>query len=285
MARKLDAERTSGLSGLDILPLRQAHPAIRPPSDLERRQSARDREYIFVCGAGHSGTTLMLALVDTHEDVTAVPVETGVFIRIKDDATLEEAVASWPKKYNLNGSARYIAEKTPSHCCHIERILSFFPKSRIILMVRDGRDAAISEVKRLANFEIAVHSWWLHNNSALRFYGNSRVHVLKYEDLVGDLEKSLRSVCKFLDLDFDPALLNHSQVERRWLDQGIRQPDPNAPLIGTNHKINRNWQINQPIFNASGRWRQDMTDEQKTAFKAIAGPLLIELGYAKDNTW
>jgi hypothetical protein len=289
MARQLN-EKTSGLSGLDVLPPRPAHPSRPAPAVDDRpapasERSAGDQEYIFVGGAGHSGTTLMLALVDTHKEVTSVPVETGVFVRIKDDAALKQAVESWPKKYKLNESARYIAEKTPSHCCHLGRIFKLFPNSRIIMMVRDGRDAAVSELKRLGNFEAAVHSWRIHNNSALRFYSDPRVHVVKYEELVGDLEKTLRGVCKFLDLEFEPAMLNHHQVERRWWDKDIRQPDPNAPLVGDNHKINRNWQINQPIFNASGRWRDAMTDEQKTSFKAMAGPLLVELGYAKDNAW
>ena len=52
------------------------------------------------------------------------------------------------------------------------------------MMVRDGRDVAVSEVKRLGNFEAAVHSWRIHNNSALRFYSDPRVHVVKYEELV-----------------------------------------------------------------------------------------------------
>ena len=88
MARPITKEKTSGLSGLDVLPLRPAHLSRPAPAANDRpapgsERSAGNPDYIFVCGAGHSGTTLMLALVDTHKEVTSVPIETGVFVRLR----------------------------------------------------------------------------------------------------------------------------------------------------------------------------------------------------------
>jgi len=34
-----------------------------------------------------------------------------------------------------------------------------------------------------------------------------------------------------------------------------------------------------------GRWQRDLDESDKRTFKRIAGPLLIELGYAKDDGW
>lgn len=35
----------------------------------------------------------------------------------------------------------------------------------------------------------------------------------------------------------------------------------------------------------SGNWRQEFDEEVKERFKAVAGDLLIELGYEKDLNW
>jgi hypothetical protein len=287
--RQNHERRTSGLNDLESLPLSN-----RVSSDdrkqleaaqLKNEQPEQGREYVFVCGGGHSGTTLMLAILDTHRSITAVPVETGIFHRIENDAEVLNALGTWRDKYKLDPSARYIAEKTPVHCRYIPRIFSLLPQARIILMIRDGRDAALSGSKRLGDFITAVKSWQSSNKSSLPFHQDSRVHIVKYERLVTETESSLREICEFLQIDFDPALLNHHVVERRWWDKDVRKADETLPLVGSNHKINRNWQINQPIFDASGRWQSQMTTEQKATFKRIAGKLLVSLGYADDDNW
>ncbi len=33
------------------------------------------------------------------------------------------------------------------------------------------------------------------------------------------------------------------------------------------------------------RWRTDLSEDEQALVKRIAGPLLIELGYAADNAW
>jgi hypothetical protein len=45
-------------------------------------------------------------------------------------------------------------------------------------------------------------------------------------------------------------------------------------------------QVSKPLYtSASGRWAKDLTGSNKTAVKAVAGDLLIELGYAADQDW
>jgi len=234
--------------------------------------------YIFVCGSGHSGTTLMLAIIDSHPEIAAVPIESGVFHRIKDDDELRAAVAKWPKRFRLPPTP-YIAEKTPIHSLHLGRIFALFPDAKALVMVRDGRDAALSSAKRLGDFPRAVRQWKTLNSAWLPFRDDPRVLAVKYEKLVADPETVLRGLCQWLDLPFEPTMLKHHVQERRWWSGEIRPADPTAPLTGENHLINRNWQINQPIFNAVGRWRSDMTAEQQALFCQIAGDLMTELGY------
>jgi hypothetical protein len=57
--------------------------------------------------------------------------------------------------------------------------------------------------------------------------------------------------------------------------------------LGKDHKEHRNWQINQKLFDGSGKWIKQMSGEEKACFKADkdAMQMLIDLGYAADDDW
>jgi hypothetical protein len=40
--------------------------------------------------------------------------------------------------------------------------------------------------------------------------------------------------------------------------------------------------VNQPIFDGSGRWRNELSPEQSAIVARVAGPMLSELGYPSD---
>ena len=225
----------------------------------------------------------MLALLDSHPMIGAIPHETGVFHRIEDDEELLRTIESWPEKRGI--SAPILAEKTPVHARYLERLFRLLPHDRVILMIRDGRDSAVSEAKRLGDFETAVKAWARTLRLALPFQKDSRVLVVKYEELVLRPEDVLREICEFLEIPFREEMLRHSEVERKWWDTTVRPASEDAPLVGENHKRNRNWQINQPLYNAAGRWKDEMTPQEAEIFDRIAGDILIELSYAKNRDW
>ncbi len=239
-------------------------------------------KHLFVCGPAHSGTTLMLAILDSHPAIAAVPKETGVFKSGTDDEVMDR-IQGWPSRWSLDPNATYIVEKSPRHVLVLERIFRLFPEARVIIMERDGRDVAVSQAKRLETFRSSVNLWRNLTKAGLPFRSDPRVAVVRYETLIADTELTLRKVCTFLGILFDPAMLAHHSTRRLWWDTEIREADASLPLKDANHKRNRNWQINQPIFNGSGRWSKEMTPRQKRVFKEMAGDLLISLGYAE--TW
>jgi hypothetical protein len=227
----------------------------------------------------------MLALLDSHAEIVAVPHETGVFLKDDTDENVLTRVDGWRAKYQLSEAA-YIVEKTPRHAVAIGRILRLYPSSKIVFMLRDGRDAALSGAARLkGDFAAATKSWRNLTKQGLRYEGDDRVLFVRYENLVSDPEATLRTLCAGLALEFDPAMLSHHETERRWWDSEVQQADITQPLTGQNHKTNRNWQINQPIKSETGRWRQNLTDEQKAQFKELAGDLLVRVGYEADKNW
>lgn len=150
-----------------------------------------------------------------------MPRETNVFIRRKEtDAQKLARVAGWPAQYKL-AEARYIAEKTPRHAEHLGDILRLLPGSKIVLMIRDDRDAALSRARRLGTFEEAATLWARRYRAALRHADSS--HAARYEDLVRDTAAVLGGVCGYLGLPFDAAMLAYHRTRRLWLDS-VRAP-------------------------------------------------------------
>lgn len=236
-------------------------------------------------GGGHSGTTLMLAVLDSNNSIQSIPHETGVFHRNKNDKKVIEEISKWKVKYNISATVNKYVEKTPVHGAHIERILKLYPKSKVIFMVRDGRDATLSEMKRLGNYDDAIKSWLKINTKASHFFNDSRVLVVKYEDLVSDLKSTCLKVCDFLGVNYSESMLTYYENQRTWWDKEVKKADSSKELVGENHKVNRNWQINQPIFKSKNNWKESMTEEQKKLFKTKANHMLISLGYAQDELW
>jgi hypothetical protein len=142
-------------------------------------------------------------------------------------------------------------------------------------LVRDGRDAALSFVamRRRPRFNWArprgiatfACQWKLEVADARRFgrrLGPARYLELRYEDMVAEPESHLRDVCEFLELDFEPAMLEYHQ----GVDPGRLEDHP---------------RLAQPPTPGVRRWRDEMNAGDAELFEAIAGDLLTELGYER----
>ena len=147
---------------------------------------------------------------------------------------------------------------------------------------------------------MGAHRWVIDNESAEPFRTHPRVHILRYESLVADLEGTMRALLDFLGEDWDPQILRYHElaseyyggVDRKTLFQVLHmmrdiRPKKQAPGLDAceaNHEV-RYWQMSQPIFDGRGIWREQMSAEEKQLFKSIAGAALIRYGYAEDLEW
>jgi len=171
---------------------------------------------------------------------------------------------------NQHGAARW-GDKTPTYTSHIDLLHHIFPRARFIHLIRDGRDVALSVLDtwgRRAHVDLvfAARSW-------VRRVGEARCSggrldpecylELRYEDLAVDPEKELRRVCRFLDEEFHPKMLQFHLTAEESIREG-----------GFHHAV-RNPLTTERI----DRWRKEMSASALRVFEAIAGPTLTELGY------
>ena len=232
---------------------------------------------IFVVGCGHSGTSILLRILGKHKDVWPVRKESALFLR--SDANVAKRMALWDEECHAAEKARWV-EKTPPNVFQISRLMAARPESKVVLIVRDGRDVVASLKDRVgyADVQDRIDRWLYDNLAAKPFWDHERVHMLKYENLVSGTEKTLKSLCKFLGLPYDKDMVNFHEEKENWYTDELKNPE--AITNNDDHNNLRNWQVNQPIFDGRGRWKKDLADSDLRAFMNSCQELMSKLGYS-----
>lgn len=167
-----------------------------------------------------------------------------------------------------HGKCRY-GEKTPGFVMHIPLLAALFPESRFVHVIRDGRNVALSYLaagwgpKDLEEAAIYWRRFVRRGQRDGEKLGPQRYLEIRYEKLIEDPEASLRKVCDFVEVEFDPVMLQYfDRPELRAIARG----HPNLSL---------------PPTRGLRDWRIEMNRQEVAVFELLAGELLEELGYER----
>jgi hypothetical protein len=130
-----------------------------------------------------------------------------------------------------------IGEKTPAHITYADTLLGWYPRARIVQMVRDPRGVYVSELRRrwerpssvpyrqlrhvpplFALFVILQVTWaWAraidrHRDLAARH--PDRYRMVRFEDLVREPQATLESLFDFLGIPMEAEVLDQKVVSR-----------------------------------------------------------------------
>ena len=105
-----------------------------------------------------------------------------------------------------------VGEKTPDHAHHVGTLLEAFPDARVLWLLRDPVATVASELALDRDWASDVPAVaarrWADGVTALEGWRHDpRVAVVRFEELVGAPEATLRRTCDHVELDWDPALL------------------------------------------------------------------------------
>ncbi len=112
-------------------------------------------------------------------------------------------------------------DKTPDYIKRMRRIKRVLPEAHFIHVIRDGRDVTLSTNKRIIE---RGHRDPLPAKRSARRWRNriekaradsprlGEYLEIRYEDLVIDTEPTLRRVCEFIELEFEPAMLRYHET-------------------------------------------------------------------------
>jgi hypothetical protein len=169
-------------------------------------------------------------------------------------------------------------EKDPEYVRRLPFLHRLFPAARMVHIIRDGRDVALSTLDWVtpARFlgrlplwheePVAVCAlWWrrqvLAGIQGGEEVGSDRYREVRYEELVREPEAVLPRLAEFLDLTFDPAMLDYHQGRTR-LTPGLSSKDQWLPPTG-----------------GLRDWRGGLSPRDVQLFEALSSDLLALLGY------
>jgi len=156
-----------------------------------------------------------------------------------------------------------IIDKLPLNITHIGLIYRLFPKSKIILALRHPCDVCLSNFMQhykinhaMANFFTLEDTAELYNlvmglwMKYVKLFPLNYIEV-KYESLVDDFETEIKKLCNFLEIDWDPLLLDYiNHAKNRGI---IRTPSYSQVTEPIYHRAKYRWQRYQehlmPIMN------------------------------------
>ncbi len=247
----------------------------------------------FLIGFPRSGTTLLHQILDGHPELEILEEEpfitTGRGAIIQRKGSLKAAFSElsgteWNQLKSellhvygglrVKGKNTKIIDKLPLHIIDVPLILKMFPKAKFIVALRHPFDCTLScfmqnftlnnAMLNFTNLEDTtrlyqqVFSLWLKYQEELQ----PDFMYVRYEDVVADLEKEARRMISFLDLKWNPEVLNYRQA-------ALGKKRINTPSYH---------QVIQPIYtDAAGRWKR--YEKFFTPFRKRLVPFCETFGY------
>jgi protein-tyrosine sulfotransferase len=260
-----------------------------------------NKKIIVIGACARSGTTLLRVMLDSHPAIFCGP-HTNLFVPTKInlndlsnqlDIDLKELEILYSKH---NDRVNFIheliplilrqhkktifGEKTARNIHSFGWIQEHFPNARFIHVIRNGKDVICSlrthrKRKVVDNKIVPLHTnmpinacidrWQRSVSDGIQFRGNNNYIEIKYEDLVLNTEQTLLRICKFIEIDFNDAMLEYYKINGSTRD----------PL-----KFPQNIEATKPIYlNSINRWERDLTEDEVALFLERCYDLQILLGY------
>jgi hypothetical protein len=321
---------------------REHIPAITP-EEVAEIKTFFPLDKFFIYGHARSGTTLLTRLVRLHPEVHC-NYQGHFFTRrpllesLVDNRVVEDWLTRRSNRWNHGGDlsplvmrassdfimerearplgVRTVGDKSPNSLLDglaVEKMHKIYPDGRLVFIVRDGRDAAISHrfqtfidaPQHLNRADRALRQafiddpepflrgersiftergirqaakGWASNVMDTDREGNrlfpDQYLSLRYEDLLAEPQQHMFRVWDFLGVSTDMTQL----VD--LLEQEL-QSNPDADW--QQHKAG---QLVEPLQKGkSGSWKDLFTARDRHIFKQNAGDALIHWGYEKDTDW
>lgn len=267
------------------------------------------RQFVFIVGAPRSGTTWLHRMIAEHPLVASVDPELTWFSRYlppalgnferekhhidKGDWQQGLPILFTPDEFmqglrELTGivyervlrtrpSATHIVDKHPNYANHMATIARMLPDAKFIHIIRDGRDVGASMVSAAKRQHFgaeeargAAEDWSRFTSNARKSgkeFGAQRYMEVRYETLLKDDGTLLGSVFDFLGLAVEPAEAAAIVARNAFTKKAVSAADPAR-------KADPNL-----------TWRDRLSLRERYRFDRVAGPLLVELGYARTGWW
>ena len=172
-----------------------------------------------------------------------------------------------------NGKKRVFVEENHTYSI-LAYLLSHFEGSKYIYTVRDPRDMALTwkeAVPAQGQVPRAAKQWKKDQVKSLEAYGFlkdlDRIHLVKYENLVTDTEKTVRRICSFLDLEYSGKMLrfHEKDIVRENSQRIVSWKDLQKPIMPEN----------------AGRYKIELSEDEIRYIECLCRKEMDTLGYKR----
>lgn len=246
----------------------------------------------FLVGFPRSGTTLLDQILSGHPGIAVLEerdtlqdlmqrhaladADLAAFATTPPQALVEDRRRYWRRVEQYlpeRPRERLFVDKLPLNTLFLPLLARLFPQAKFIFALRDPRDVVLScFMQTFALNEAMRHFLTLEESAA--FYAAvmrvgrrsraalpDRIHTVRYEDVVADTEGEARRLLEFLDLDWDPGVLDVQATAKR---RRINTPSYH--------------QVARPIYkDAQQRWKR--YEKQLQPVMGTLEPFVEAFGY------
>lgn len=257
---------------------------------MNENTNSKRPNYLFVGGAPRSGTTLLQNMLDSHPNIAGGPefLHLPGIIRLRQamqvhinrgwldgycnkeeaDSYFKLLIDNFLLNMAKNNKVSYISEKTPANILIFSRLMELYPDARFLQIIRDPRAVVASLMKvgrRAQKKGIQTQLYTRHLLTAAGFLktcydkGNDfrsqsedRVLTIKYETLVQHPKETTHRICDFLNLPWNPKMLQPEQHEHAG-EKAITND-----IWYTSEEYNRS-----PVDEEIEKWKHELSFSQK----------------------
>ena len=157
----------------------------------------------------------------------------SAFIEVLDTITQQQGKSIW-------------LEKTPQHMLYIDLIEQQVENPQFVHIQRNGEDVVASlydwalkypdrSWSHLRDIDRAIDLWTKYAEVSQTHLHKPNHMLVSYEELASDPRLSLIEICKFLNIDFDEAMLQHSSASKQVVtDNEPWKAAVSQPIANTN---------------------------------------------------
>ncbi len=174
------------------------------------------------------------------------------------------------ERYAVHEKKSRWGEKTPGNVYYVDKILEDFPNAQFVYIYRDCRDASAEFIDSQfgpTNAFTAAEMWRDGQQAVSKFrksLSSEQWFNLKYEEFVRDPVNQLKTLCDFLNEDYDDALMEFHTT----------------PVAQRRGKTKDNWALAHPITDRHiGIYKHRLSIDDQRIMSWVAGELMEELGY------
>lgn len=213
----------------------------------------------------------ILRLLDTHIYQWDIPIDIEAIVREATPRSAFGVYVALYEQYRAHGNKARWGCKSTFMVDHVPEILARFPDARLIFLVRDPRDVAVSSKKSVFSHFHPYYTaqLWRDQQAAglhwLDTLPKEQLHLVHYEQLVADPEGAVRALCAFLDEPFEPGMLRFFETDEARKSASLSE----------------SWQnTGRPVSRASvEQWRTGLKDRERLLVELVARREMARLGY------